>query len=116
MISNVGINEVSNFLSAQYIIVALGISDTPESMSDTKLDNEVIRGSTENSITTTYSINDTATFIRPITNTSSNNLKELGIFDVSNKMFFRSVLNDDAYIPSGQEFNLIINIISKEVD
>lgn len=116
MITNIGINEVSNFLSTKYSIVAVGTGNTPVSMNDTILSNEVIRGSTTNTITTTDTINDTATFIRRITNTSSGSLKELGLFDSTNKMFFRELFSSEAFIPVGQNFDLVVNIISKEVD
>jgi hypothetical protein len=116
MITNIGINEISNFVSTKYSIVAVGTGNVPVSMNDTSLSNEVIRGSTTNSITTTNTTNDTATFIRRITNTSSSSLKEIGLFDSSNKIFFRELFDSEAYIPVGQNFDLVINIISKEVD
>ena len=115
MITNVGINGNSTYLSSQYKYIAIGDGNTAPILLDTILENELDRLASTNTIITTTTLNDTAQFVAQFSFTSTESIKELGLFSESTlgDMFFRNTPSQ-IIVHDGYLMNVFIKIIESE--
>jgi hypothetical protein len=94
MISNVGINNITDYLINNFNYIGIGTSNQAEAEDDTALISEVSRELGTGSITTISRPNDTAVLYSRFSDSSSISFKETGLFDSSSNgvMFSRSVI------------------------
>lgn len=94
MISNVGIDNITDYLINNFNYIGIGTSNQAESEDDTALISQVSRELGSGSITTISRPNDTAVLYKRFSDSSSISFKETGLFDSATNgiMFSRSVI------------------------
>jgi hypothetical protein len=94
MISNVGIDNISDYLINNFSYVGIGTSNQAEEQDDTALISEVSRGIAVGSVSTISRLNDTAVLYKRFSDSSPISFKEVGLFDglENGLMFSRSVI------------------------
>jgi hypothetical protein len=94
MISNVGIDNVTDYLINNFNYIAIGTSNQIESQNDDTLISEINRELGTSSITTISRPNDTIVLYKRFSDNSPVSFKETGLFNniVNGTMFSRSVI------------------------
>jgi hypothetical protein len=116
MLTNNTINFLSNTFKDKYSHIALGTNNTPEAITDTSLVEEVIRESSENTIVTTSTLNDTVQFFKQFNITNATTFEEFGLLDAETEgNLFDRIVTPDVIVGNNQIINVQFNIITKEV-